>query len=136
GSWITNLVMIVVLRFMFSIVPGLSTEAAWTLMNVVYNTITFFMFHWFIGTPFDLSQGEYENLTLWEQIDNGAQFTPAKKYLTAVPISLFLLSTHYTHYDFLTFMINLTSLVVALVPKLPQMHRVRLFGVNNRKYPD
>jgi hypothetical protein len=71
-----------------------------------------------------------------KKVDNGAQFTPSKKYLTAVPIILyfyelisrFLLSTHYTHYDLPTFMINLTSLVIVLVAKLPSMHKVRLFG--------
>ena len=46
------------------------------------------MFHWVVGIPYDVNQGEYEGLTLWEQIDNEAQFTPTKKYLTAVPIIL------------------------------------------------
>lgn len=32
--------------------------------------------------------GAYDELTLWEQIDNGAQYTPAKKWLTSVPIGL------------------------------------------------
>ncbi|KAH6582364.1 hypothetical protein BASA60_001969 [Batrachochytrium salamandrivorans] len=65
----------------------------------------------FWGSLFN-QPNEYDGLTLWEQIDGGAQFTPTKKYLTAVPIILFLLSTHYTHYDFPTFMVNLTSLVI------------------------
>ncbi|KAJ3326568.1 hypothetical protein HDU76_012817, partial [Blyttiomyces sp. JEL0837] len=81
------------------------------------------MFHWVIGIPFDFNQGEYEGLTLWEQIDNGAQFTPTKKYLTTVPIVLFLLSTHFTHYDLPTFLINLASLLVVIIAKMPQMHQ-------------
>lgn len=32
--------------------------------------------------------GLYDDLTLWEQIDDGAQYTPAKKWLTSVPIGL------------------------------------------------
>jgi hypothetical protein len=32
--------------------------------------------------------GAYDDLTLWEQIDMGAQYTPAKKWLTGVPICL------------------------------------------------
>ena len=32
--------------------------------------------------------GAYDDLTLWEQIDAGAQYTPAKKWLTSVPIGL------------------------------------------------
>lgn len=48
------------------------------------------MFHWVKGVPFDFNSGAYDGLTLWEQIDNGAQFTPAKKYLTALPIGLYV----------------------------------------------
>lgn len=32
--------------------------------------------------------GAYDELTLWEQIDSGAQYTPAKKWLTSMPIGL------------------------------------------------
>jgi hypothetical protein len=40
--------------------------------------------------PFDMTNnsGVYDNLTLWEQIDSGAQYTPAKKWLTTLPIVL------------------------------------------------
>ena len=48
------------------------------------------MFHWVKGIPFDFNSGAYDGLTLWEQIDNGAQYTPTKKYLTAVPIVLYV----------------------------------------------
>lgn len=41
-----------------------------------------------IGTPFDYDQNEMGGCTLWEQIDSGDQFTPSKKFLTAVPILL------------------------------------------------
>ena len=48
------------------------------------------MFHWVTGIPFhsDLHGGVYDDLTLWEQIDYGAQYTPAKKWLFVVPILL------------------------------------------------
>ena len=88
------------------------------------------MFHWLVGTPFDQDDGEFDGLTLWEQMDNGQQFTPSKKFLTVLPIVMFLASTHYTHYDATLFFINLLPLVVVLIGKLPQMHRVRLFGIN------
>lgn len=40
-------------------------------------------------TPTRISTGgAYDELTLWEQIDMGAQYTPAKKWLTSVPIGL------------------------------------------------
>ncbi|CAG8450307.1 3618_t:CDS:2 [Gigaspora rosea] len=86
----------------------------------------FVMFHWVKGVPFDFNSGAYDGMTLWEQIDNGAQFTPAKKYLTAVPIGF----THYTHYDAFTFLVNFTFLLVVLIAKLPQLHKVRIFGIN------
>jgi len=34
------------------------------------------------------TSGAFDELTLWEQIDSGAQYTPAKKWLTSVPIGL------------------------------------------------
>jgi hypothetical protein len=48
------------------------------------------MFHGITGIPFDpdLHGGAYDDLTLWEQIDEGAQYTPAKKWLFTMPIAL------------------------------------------------
>lgn len=98
-----------------------------------------------IGAPFESTQGEFDGLTLWEQIDNGAQFTPTKKFLTALPIVLyaspllrffsicfsrFLISAHYTHYNAVLFAINLVPLIIVLIAKLPALHRVRFFGIN------
>ena len=54
------------------------------------------MFHWVTGIPFgsELHGGAYDDLTLWEQIDGGAQNTPSRKWLFSVPVGLcaFLLS--------------------------------------------
>src|ERR1700728_1299722 len=106
------------------------------------------MFHWVTGMPFDseLHGGAYDDLTLWEQIDDGAQYTPAKKWLLSVPIMLyvfqrqllhdfrsyrdprFLASTHYTNYNPWLFAVNLTALIVfAIIPKLPQVSAHSLF---------
>ena len=48
------------------------------------------MFHWVTGMPFegDLRGNAYGDMTLWEQIDDGAQYTPAKKWLFSVPVML------------------------------------------------
>jgi hypothetical protein len=48
------------------------------------------MFHWVTGIPFgsELHGGAYDDLTLWEQIDGGAQNTPSKKWLFSVPVVL------------------------------------------------
>lgn len=80
---------------------------------------SFLMFHWVRGVPFEFNAGAYDNLNMWEQIDNGAQYTPAKKFLLSVPIVLFLLSTHYTHYDLTYFTINFLAVLGVVVPKLP-----------------
>ncbi|KAK9767401.1 sphingolipid homeostasis protein orm1 [Basidiobolus ranarum] len=130
GIWIFNFILIVALKILFGIIPGISSEASWTLTNLSYNLTSFVVFHWIIGIPFEFNQGVCDDLTLWEQMDNGVQFSPSKKYFTAAPILLFLLSTHYTHYAGSTFLINIAALIVNLIGKLPAMHRVRLFGVN------
>lgn len=79
------------------------------------------MFHWVRGVPFEFNAGAYDNLNMWEQIDNGDQYTPAKKFLLSVPIVLFLLSTHYTHYDFAYFTINFLAVLGVVIPKLPSV---------------
>ena len=42
--------------------------------------------------PFEneMHAGAYDDLTLWEQIDDGAQYTPAKKWLFSVPVVLYV----------------------------------------------
>jgi hypothetical protein len=77
------------------------------------------MFHWVRGIPFDFNAGAFDNLNMWEQIDDGDQYTPAKKYLLSVPIILFLVSTHYTHYDLIYFVVNLFATLAVVIPKLP-----------------
>ena len=79
------------------------------------------MFHWVRGVPFEFNAGAYDNLNLWEQIDNGDQYTPTKKFLLSVPIVLFLLSTHYTHYDLTYFTINVLAVLGVVIPKLPSV---------------
>ncbi|KAJ1913101.1 sphingolipid homeostasis protein orm1 [Tieghemiomyces parasiticus] len=130
GAWVAHIIYIMFLKYIFGIIPWISTETSWTLTNWMYNISQYIMFHAMIGTPFEVDQGAYDGLTMWEQIDQGAQFTPTKKFLTVLPIFLFLLSTHYTHYDVFTFWINIAGLLVILIAKLPLMHRVRLFGIN------
>lgn len=86
------------------------------------------MFHWVRGVPFEFNAGAYDNLNLWEQIDNGDQYTPTKKFLLSVPIVLFLLSTHYTHYDLTYFTINFLAVLGVVIPKLPSVSDQRAFS--------
>ena len=42
----------------------------------------------------------------------------------------YFLASFYTKYDTTHFVINTASLLSVLIPKLPQLHGVRLFGIN------
>ncbi|EIW76294.1 Orm1 type endoplasmic reticulum protein, partial [Coniophora puteana RWD-64-598 SS2] len=129
GAWLIHVVLILLGKIVVDTVPGMTQQISWTLVNTIYLALSYLMFHWVTGMPFDseLHGGAYDDLTLWEQIDDGAQYTPARKWLFTAPILLFLISTHYTSYDPWPFAINLTALIVlAIIPKLPQLHRQRV----------
>jgi hypothetical protein len=119
GAWTIHIVLIVALKILWDVIPGVSQETSWTLTNISYMFGSYIMFHWVRGVPFDFNSGAYDNLNMWEQIDDGAQYTPAKKFLLSVPIVLFLLSTHYTHYDLAYFTINFLAVLGVVIPKLP-----------------
>ncbi|KAJ3592173.1 hypothetical protein NHX12_007302 [Muraenolepis orangiensis] len=69
-------------------------------------------------------------LTHWEQLDYGVQFTSSRKFFTISPIILYFLASFYTKYDAAHFVVNTVSLLSVLIPKLPQLHGVRIFGIN------
>lgn len=121
GAWTIHIVLIICLKIFYDIIPGVSQETSWTLTNISYMFGSYLMFHWVQGVPFDFNAGAYDNLNMWEQIDNGDQYTPAKKFLLSVPIVLFLLSTHYTHYDLTYFTINFLAVLGVVIPKLPSV---------------
>ncbi|GFO50363.1 orm1-like protein 3 [Plakobranchus ocellatus] len=104
---------------------------AWTLTNVLHDVSMFVMLHVTKGTPWETpDQGVARTETQWEQIDFGKQFTATKKFLTTVPVVLFFLASFYSRYDKYHFVINASVLALNLIPKLPQLHKVRLFGIN------
>ncbi|GFY02659.1 ORM1-like protein 2 [Trichonephila clavipes] len=131
GMWLSYLIGILLLHLVLLSFPFLSVACVWTLTNVAHNAAMFVMLHLVKGTPWESGdQGKVRYLTHWEQIDNGVQFTATRKFLTVVPIVLFFLASFYTKYDTMHFLINFSSLVIVLLPKLPQFHMVRLFGIN------
>ena len=127
GAWAIHVICIIGLKLLFDVMPGCSQETSWTLVNIVYMFSSYLMFHWVRGVPFEFNAGAYDNLNLWEQIDNGDQYTPAKKFLLSVPIVLFLLSTHYTHYDLTYFTINFLAVLGVVIPKLPSVSHKNQF---------
>jgi hypothetical protein len=128
GAWLIHVVLIALGKIMVDTIPGMTQQISWTLVHLFYLAFSYLMFHWVTGIPFenDLHGGAYDDLTLWEQIDDGAQYTPAKKWLFSVPVVLFLASTHYTNYNPWLFAVNLSALIFVLIPKLPQLHRQRV----------
>ena len=91
----------------------------------------FILLHIIKGTPWETGdQGMVRKLTHWEQIDDGTQFTATRKFLTVVPVALFLLTAFYTKYDSFHFAVNFISLLTVVIPKLPQLHQVRILGIN------
>jgi hypothetical protein len=121
GAWAIHAVLIFLGKIFFDIIPGMSQETSWTLVNLSYVAGSYLMFHYVRGVPFDFNSGAFDNLNMWEQIDNGDQYTPAKKFLLTVPIVLFLASTHYTHYDLTYFVINCLATLAVVIPKLPSV---------------
>uniref|UniRef100_A0A8V0ZYN0 ORMDL sphingolipid biosynthesis regulator 3 n=1 Tax=Gallus gallus TaxID=9031 RepID=A0A8V0ZYN0_CHICK len=99
--------------------PGAKRESMYIFLHTVK------------GTPFETpDQGKARLLTHWEQMDYGVQFTASRKFLTIMPIVLYFLTSFYTKYDRIHFVINTISLMSVLIPKLPQFHGVRIFGIN------
>merc|ERR1711991_855620 len=112
-----------------------SSKGSWTLLQPgLFSTshafVTFVTWHWMKGTPFAFNQGEYDDLTQWEQIDDGEQFTTTRKFFTATPVVLFLISCHYAHFSTTQFAINVVAVGFCLIPKLPYMHKKRILGIN------
>ncbi len=92
--------------------------------------------------------GEHINETVWEQIDNSIMWTGARKVLLIVPIFLyvlpvglvldntslwsrpvcrFVLTMNFVGYDSSwQSLANIAMVTLAIVPKMPEMHGVRL----------
>ncbi|KAG8230830.1 hypothetical protein J437_LFUL010227 [Ladona fulva] len=131
GLWLSYIVGVLTLHLILLSVPLLTIPMAWTLTNLIHNSCHLVFLHIIKGAPWiPQDQGYCRSLTHWEQIDYGCQFTSTRKFLTVVPIVLFILTSFYTKYDTYHFIVNFISLVVVVLPKLPQFHEVRLFGIN------
>lgn len=131
GIWLTYCLGILLLHLLILSFPFLSVAWAWSLTNLTHNVAMFFFLHTLKGVPWESAdQGKSRYLTQWEQIDDEMQFTATRKFLTVVPVFLFFLTSFYTKYDSVHFAINFCSLMFVLIPKLPQFHKVRLFGIN------
>ncbi|XP_031460278.1 ORM1-like protein 1 isoform X1 [Phasianus colchicus] len=131
GMWLTYTLGVGLLHIVLLSIPFFSVPVAWTLTNVIHNLGMYVFLHAVKGTPFETpDQGKARLLTHWEQLDYGVQFTSSRKFFTISPIILYFLASFYTKYDPTHFIFNTTSLLTVLIPKLPQLHGVRIFGIN------
>ncbi|NXF89937.1 ORML2 protein, partial [Eubucco bourcierii] len=131
GIWVAYTISVGFLHLVLLSIPFFSIPTVWTLTNVIHNLVMYLLLHTVKGTPFETpDQGSARLLTHWEQIDHGTQFTSSRKFLSVSPVLLYLLASFYTKYDPGHFVVNTTSLLSVLLPKLPQFHGVRLFGIN------
>ncbi|KAM4025162.1 ORM1-like protein 1 isoform 2-T3 [Anomaloglossus baeobatrachus] len=131
GMWLTYALGVGMLHIVLLSIPFFSVPVAWTLTNVIHNLGMYVFLHAVKGTPFETpDQGKARLLTHWEQLDYGVQFTASRKFFTISPIILYFLTSFYTKYDPTHFFINTASLLSVLIPKLPQLHGVRIFGIN------
>ncbi|XP_041857388.1 ORM1-like protein 1 [Melanotaenia boesemani] len=131
GIWLTYALGVGILHIVLLSIPFFSVPVVWTLTNVIHNFGMYVFMHAVKGTPFETpDQGKARLLTHWEQLDYGVQFTSSRKFFTISPIILYFLASFYTKYDMTHFIINTASLLSVLIPKLPQLHGVRIFGIN------
>ncbi|CAM2100250.1 unnamed protein product [Caretta caretta] len=131
GMWLTYALGVGMLHIVLLSIPFFSVPVAWTLTNVIHNLGMYVFLHAVKGTPFETpDQGKARLLTHWEQLDYGVQFTSSRKFFTISPIILYFLASFYTKYDPAHFILNTASLLSVLIPKLPQLHGVRIFGIN------
>ncbi|RRT53664.1 hypothetical protein B296_00032220 [Ensete ventricosum] len=107
GVWTIYVLILLLSWLLVFSVFGCTPGIAWTLVNLFHFAVgrlaskfssflpswivfqvTYYFFHWKKGTPFAEDQGIYNNLTWWEQMENGKQLTRNRKFLTIVPVVL------------------------------------------------
>ncbi|XP_011188275.1 ORM1-like protein [Zeugodacus cucurbitae] len=131
GMWLAYGLGVLTVHLILLSVPFISIPMAWSITNLLHNAAHLYFLHLIKGAPWlSIENDGARRLTHWEQIDDGEQFTATRRFLTAVPIVLFLLTCIYTRNDPDHFIANFISLVLVTLPKLPQFHGVRLFNIN------
>eukprot|EP01018_Ginkgo_biloba_P040531 Gb_01396 [translate_table: standard] len=130
GVWTTYLLIIFIAWFLILSLFGCQPGTAWTVVHLLHSLVTYTFFHWKKGSPFAEDQGMYNKLTWWEQVDSGRQFTPNRKFLTVVPLVLYLIACHTTNYQNPSLFFNTVAVTVLVIAKFPNMHKVRILGIN------
>ncbi|KAF3976217.1 hypothetical protein CMV_000575 [Castanea mollissima] len=124
GVWTTYILILFFSWLIVLSVLNCSSGLAWTIVHLAHFLVTYHFFHWKKGTPFADDQGIYNRLTWWEQIDSGKQLTRNRKFLTVVPVVLYLIASHTTDYQHPMLFFNTLAVFVLVVAKFPHMHKV------------
>lgn len=103
---------------------------AWTYVHLLHGAVTYYFLHWTKGSHVPEDQGKYDLLTFWEQIDNQTYATATRKFLTVVPVVLFIIATHATDFRKQPLGLNVAVVMLLVLAKLPALHKVRIFGIN------
>ena len=128
GAWALYIALIVLNWLFLSLF--VESGLAWTYTHLIHGVVSYYLLHWNKGSPIDMDQGKYDFQTFWEQLDDGVQYTPNRKFFTVIPVVLFLLATHGSDFRKQPLGLNMVVLLVLLIAKLPSMHKVRIFGIN------
>ncbi len=131
GTLICYVSMVLVLWAFFHFSGLFPAAEEWTVVSVFHAVGTFIFLHWIKGNPDESSQGDYNAFTVYEQIQAGVPYTSTKKMLMLIPALLCWVSCYTSNYRPTDCIVNLGLLLVCIIPKIPEMHRVRLFGLNS-----
>jgi hypothetical protein len=128
---LSYLIVVALIFFALHISQLLSHEDTWAALNVIHGVVTFIIFHWVKGNPDFSTQGEYAADTLYEQIDGMTPWTQNKKFLMLVPTVLTYIACHVADYKSIYVITNCGIFFILIIAKIPQMHHVRIFGINS-----
>ncbi|XVF33132.1 hypothetical protein REPUB_Repub17cG0141900 [Reevesia pubescens] len=109
GVWTTYILILFFSWLLVLSIFGCSPGMAWTVVNLSHFLVTYHFFHWKKGTPFAEDQGIYNSLT-W-----------------------YLIASHTTDYQHPMLFLNTLAVIVLVIAKFPNMHKVRIFGINGDK---
>ena len=110
---------------------GYTSEQSLSATNVAHALVTFVFFHWAKGSPDTHAQGDYDDLTVWEQLDGGASWSATKKVFLIVPTLVLLAYLNAADFSRHALAVHVpVYALLCILPKLPGMHRVRILGIN------
>lgn len=117
GAWMTNVIIVCLIKFFFGIVPGMSPELAWTMTTLTYNLVSKNLFF-----PLGVCQESFSSLVVWVR-DNHRSCAPFALLLSRVvenrghecslfnspPVLSHPLISHTTPHSFLFLLTNCIS---------------------------